>query len=309
MTIINFNADTVCHFSTLPKEAVVVIFGFLPSQALHTSFHVCSLWNHLINDENFPLIEWNKNKCEAGNDNLRRDIECVREVLQKSLVAKITEIFKKTSNPFSDRKRIVDCIFAHREDYILSLTAWRSATNQGCLPLCEAFFPLVKGDSALEQGICHAIQQGHIELVKRLLPELHEGRAKEKICIRVQYPTKEGESLSLRGYIGVGAYDLNSWEKGFPMKKVRDTDDLWEIILLPVIYSETNTIIYGKTTTEYFPKDHILFPFKPILHLANGETWMSKDKYHVKPRTDITIIPQFQAKETVVNQTLSDNDF
>jgi hypothetical protein len=102
----------------------------------------------------------------------------------------------------------------------------------------------------------------------------------------VEYLAKEGESLFLRGYVGAGYRDLNSWEKGFPMKKVRGKENLWEIILLPVVY--------GEKTVEYDPsKDNILFPFKAVLHLTNGEARISKCEYHIKPRTDIKIRPDF----------------
>ena len=285
MTAVHLSTNP-CHFPTIP-EVQLKIFGFLPEQALRNCFFVCKAWNKLMNEDNFPWIEWDKNKCEAGNENLRKAFaQYSKEILQAPLPEKMTAILKRTPHPFSDRKKIVNYILDNRNNFNLSSTAWRSATAQMNLPLCEAFLPLVRNTCFLEQGICLAIQQGHVDLVKRLLPELHEELAREKICIQVEYPTNKGESLSLRGFIGAGSYDLNSWEKGFPMKKVRGKDHLWEIILLPVVY--------GETTPEYDPsKDRILFPFKPVLHRSDGKTVMSQLQYSVRPRTNITVAPHF----------------
>jgi hypothetical protein len=47
MSAIGSNTTHVSHFPHLP-EVVIAIFGFLPSQALHTASHVCSLWNRLM---------------------------------------------------------------------------------------------------------------------------------------------------------------------------------------------------------------------------------------------------------------------
>jgi hypothetical protein len=286
MVAINLGRAGACCFSSLPNDAIITIFGFLPSQALHTASLVCLVWNRLVNDENFLLVEWNKNKCEAGNENLRKALtQAMKEAYDAPIGDRMAVALKKTPNPFSDRKRIVDYIFENRGDVILHSAAWGSAAEHGHLPLLAALFPLIKDSLYLKQYIAQVIQKNHVDFVKKMLPELNEERAKEKICISVQYSTKEGESLSLRGCIGDSVYDLNSWEKGFPMKKVRGRNDLWEIILIPVIRSQT---------CECDPfKDDIRFPFKPVLHLANGEVRMSKDEYHVKPRTDISIAPEF----------------
>jgi len=286
MSVVHLRTDTA-YFSDTPNEVTLKIFGFLPELALRRSLQVCKVWNQLINEDNFPWVEWDKDKCEAGNEKLRKAFEKYsKEILHKPPSEKMAAILKKTSTPFSDRKRIVNYILDNKKESSLSSTAWRSATEQMNLPLCETFLPLVRNTCFLEQGICIAIQQGHVDLVKRLLPELHEKRAREKICIQVEYPTNKGESLSLRGFIGAGPYDLNSWEKGFPMKKVRGKDNLWEIILLPVVY--------GETTQEYdSSKDKVLFPFKPVLHLADGRTLMALMQYSVRPRADITIVANF----------------
>ncbi len=287
MSAISFNNTNAYHFPSLSLETVFTVFGFLDSQALHTASHVCRFWNQLVNNENFPMMEWNKNKCEAGNEILRRDLKKAATDNRKPLSEDVIAVLEKTSNPFSDRTRIVDCILKNHQNKILANAAWKSATRQRCLPLISALFPLTKGTCHPEEAIRSAIQRGNIDLVKSLLPHLNEQRAREKICIRVQYPTEEGESLSLLGCIGVGSGDLNSWKKGFPMKKVRGSNNLWEIILVPVVY--------GKTTCEYDPlKDNILFPFKPALHLTNGQVRTSEALYHIKPRTDISIKPEFQ---------------
>ncbi len=286
MATVHLPTDNFNYFSVLPEEAIIKTFGFLPAQALHNCSHVCSLFNRIIDDDNFPFTEWNKNKCEAGNAALRAGFEAAERNWEQEIPPLLEKALVKTSNPFSDRARILKYFKESDPLRMDASMAFRIAAKEGIAPLIWSLFPFVKGTCFVEQGLCHCIQQGHVHLVKDFYLELPESRLKGKIHITVIYEAKEGESLSLRGSVGNGAYDLQSWEKGYPMQKVAGfvegnrINNQWEIILIPVVYRDHADEI-------------VKFPVRPTLRLANGEFQMSEETYQIKPGTAITIEPKF----------------
>jgi hypothetical protein len=77
-----------------------------------------------------------------------------------------------------------------------------------------------------------------------------------------------------------------SFAAGFPMKKVDGQDDLWEIILLPVVS--------GKTARDCnSDDDKNISDVRVGLNLEDGVIILSKEVYHFKFGEEITITPEF----------------
>ena len=264
--------NSVWFFHTnLPDDLAIKIFGFLNNASRLSASSVHSTWRRLIVDRYLKIT------CELGNETLRlafREAKII--MLSEPLETKVKNALQKTLDIFADRERIINYIM-NEKDSITPGIAFRAACKDGNFPLCKHFLPRVKDTSFYEQGVVLAIQQGHVDLVKILLPNVQQKRLQAKICIQVQYTAEKGESLFIRGVIGEGAYDLNTWDgKGFPMRKITTSSDLWEIILLPVINEE-----------------EACFLFEPILQRENGQILMSKIRYAAKAGSEITLTPEF----------------
>lgn len=275
--IINPNYGDAGHISTLAEDNLIQVFGNLSTEDLYVCSQVCSLWDRLSNDKCLSLFQGKKNEWKEGNECLRRGIE------------EFTIAFPNASTcPFADRIAIIEFL-KNINDYWISGSAFRNVAAHGYLSACESLLPLM-GGAFIQQGLGIAIQKGHVHIVKKLalIPRAAECM-REMICIKVICDLKKGDSIYLRGQIGAGTYDLNSWDEGFPMKKAKESVNTWEIILLP--------IVYGENTFEYNPfVDRIFFEFKPVLHRADGEIrWANPNEgnYKIEPRTNMTITPKF----------------